>query len=521
MSSYEKQNVDGKVDRRTFLQSAAVAGASLALSGNALAQAVAQPAKPATVAGPKGIDDLNVGVIGLGAQGQVLIEAASGIPGVRFKAVCDIWEYHQKLVGGRLKKTGHDVKTYEDYRELLAQEKDLDTVIVATPDWMHAEIANACMEAGKHVYCEKEMSNSLEKARSMVATQRKTGKLLQIGHQRRSNPRYIHAIDRLIREANLLGRVTHAYAQWNRSVADSLGWPKKYAIDQAKLDKYGYVSMEQFRNWRWYRKYGGGPIVDLGSHQIDLYSWLWGCNPSAIVAMGGADYYKGREWYDNVMTIYEYHTATPSSARPTHHRGTNTPRKAGSSRSRRRSSRPPPATSRWTCALRPNPASGRSRSNCSSQRTNRTSKTSSTRFAVVPSSTAPAKSPTKPPSRCSRPTTPSLPDASSSSSTTSSRYNHARFHCSLDDRRGRPARRPARSRGRAVGRRSHRAGPPHSAQRSRRRRHRALDVERQAALDEQDLRDVPRLRESLRWLALQLLLRQSSRRPARRAVGSG
>ncbi|MBI5687032.1 MAG: Gfo/Idh/MocA family oxidoreductase [Verrucomicrobia bacterium] len=308
MSSNEKQNVDLKVDRRTFLQSAAAAGASLALSGNALAQAVAQPAKPATVAGPKGIDDLNVGVIGLGAQGQVLIEAASGIPGVKFKAVCDIWEYHQKLVGGRLKKTGHDVKLYEDYRELLAQEKDLDAVVVATPDWMHAEIANACMEAGKHVYCEKEMSNNLEKARSMVATQRKTGKLLQIGHQRRSNPRYIHAIDRLIREAKLLGRVTHAYAQWNRSVADPLGWPKKYAIEQAKLDKYGYVSMEQFRNWRWYKKYGGGPIVDLGSHQIDLFSWLWECNPSAIVAMGGADYYKGNEWYDNVMTIYEYHT---------------------------------------------------------------------------------------------------------------------------------------------------------------------------------------------------------------------
>ncbi len=266
------------MNRREFIQSVSAAGA-VALSPGAFAQAPAETKSKS--------DDLNVGIIGCGEQGRVLITSALPIPGIKFRAVCDIWEYSQQYAKGYLKKNGHNVNVYEDYREMIAKEKGLDAVIVATPDWMHAEIANAWLETGKHVYCEKEMSNSLEKARSMVLTQRKTGKLLQIGHQRRSNPRYIHAIDRLIREANLLGRVTHAYAQWNRSIADALGWPKKYAMDQAKLDKYGYVSMEQFRNWRWFKKYGGGPIVDLGSHQIDLFSWIWGCNPSAIVAMGG------------------------------------------------------------------------------------------------------------------------------------------------------------------------------------------------------------------------------------------
>ena len=77
-------------------------------------------------------------------------------------------------------------------------------------------------------------------------------------------------------------------------------------MDQIKLKKYGYASMTNFRNWRWYKKYGGGPIVDLGSHQIDLFSWVFGVNPRSVIASGGIDYYKNREWYDNVMAIYEF-----------------------------------------------------------------------------------------------------------------------------------------------------------------------------------------------------------------------
>ena len=214
-----------------------------------------------------------------GEQGRVLLESCLRIPGVRIAALCDIWEYSRQYASGYLGKYGQKPVVYEDYRDMLAKEKSLDAAIVATPDWVHAEHANACLEAGLHVYCEKEMSNSLEKARTMVETSRRTGKLLQIGHQRRSNPRYIHAIDRLIRGKALLGRVGQAYAQWNRSKADMLGWPKKYVIDQATLQKYGYDSMAEFRNWRWYKKFGGGPIVDLGSHQIDLFSWVFGVNP--------------------------------------------------------------------------------------------------------------------------------------------------------------------------------------------------------------------------------------------------
>jgi predicted dehydrogenase len=304
MGSAEKRPAADRISRRDFLKSSATAGLGAALAGTAFGRSPSQ-AGPAPA---KSADELRVAVIGCGAQGRVLIESMLRIPSVRIAAICDIWSYSRQYSGNYLKKYGHVANVYEDYRELLAAANDIDAAVVATPDWVHAEQAIACLRRGLPVYCEKEMSNSLDKARAMVLAARETGKLLQIGHQRRSNPRYIHAIDTLIRERQLLGRVTVAYAQWNRAKADLLGWPEKYVIDQATLDKYGYGSMTEFRNWRLYKKYGGGPMVDLGSHQIDLFSWVHGTPPKSVVASGGLDYYKDWEWYDNVMAIYEFET---------------------------------------------------------------------------------------------------------------------------------------------------------------------------------------------------------------------
>jgi len=309
MIDSKSENDSPPVSRRSFLKTSAAAGLGAAIGGTVLGQTgtPSQSQVPAAKPSPKP-DDLKIALIGAGEQGRVLMESCLRIPGIRIAAICDIWSYSQQYARGYLRKYGQDPVVYEDYRELLAKEKGLAAALVATPDWLHAEQANACLESGLHVYCEKEMSNSLEKARTMVQTARRTGRLLQIGHQRRSNPRYRHAIDRLIREKRLLGRVNLAYAQWNRSKADLLGWPKTYPIDPAKLQAFGYNNMTEFRNWRWYKKFGGGPIVDLGSHQIDLFAWVFGCNPSTVFAAGGVDYYKGREWFDNVMAVYEFET---------------------------------------------------------------------------------------------------------------------------------------------------------------------------------------------------------------------
>jgi predicted dehydrogenase len=294
-------NQENKImNRRSFLRSSAAVGAGLAFAPYLFGQETGS--KPA---------DINVALLGAGAQGQVLLDACLKIPGIRFKAVCDIWEaYNRRRVSRLLDRYHHEHNDYIDYKEMLEKEKDLDAVIIATPDFWHADHAVACLKAGLHVYCEKEMSNTLEGARRIVQAAKETGKLLQIGHQRRSNPRYLHCYEKLIKEAKLLGRITTINGQWNRTKAacEDLGWPKKAEIDKATLQKYGFESMQQFRNWRWYKGLGGGPIVDLGSHQIDIYSWFLQTNPKSVIASGGIDYWKEREWYDHVMVVYEYQT---------------------------------------------------------------------------------------------------------------------------------------------------------------------------------------------------------------------
>ena len=284
------------MNRRSFITTTA-AGAALAFARPArlLAQAAGKP------------ETVNVALIGCGAQGRVLLDDALKIPGIRFVAVCDIWDYNLQYGERYLKKHGQTATAYRDYEVMLQKEKDLHAVIVATPDFWHAPHSIACLKAGKDVYCEKMMSNTIEGARSMVRAMKETGRLLQIGHQRRSNPRYLVALNHLVRE-NLLGRVTTANGQWNRAVSDDLGWPSRSAIPKDILKKNGFEDMYHFRNWRWFRAYGGGPLSDLGAHQIDIFNWFFGGPPTSVVANGGNDYYPHHEWFDNAMVIYAYQT---------------------------------------------------------------------------------------------------------------------------------------------------------------------------------------------------------------------
>jgi predicted dehydrogenase len=205
---------------------------------------------------------------------------------------------------------------------MLDQEPGLNAVLIATPDFWHADHTVACLQAGKHVYCEKMMADTVDNARRMAQAAKDTGKLLQIGHQRRSNPRYRDLLNGLIKLHNadstdplerraILGRITHAYAQWNRSKSSSeIKEPKAaYQIDEAILQQYGYKNMYEFLNWRWFKAYSAGPISDLGAHQIDIFNWFLGTTPSGVMAAGGTDYFQNNEHLDNIMVIYDYNTA--------------------------------------------------------------------------------------------------------------------------------------------------------------------------------------------------------------------
>jgi predicted dehydrogenase len=311
--SPEKKSGKG-LDRRDFLQGLAGVPVLGLFGASLLQEAGYKKAKKASKAGaatPGKVSELNVALLGQGAQGEVLLNAMLKIPGLRFRAVCDIWtEYNLRRAVNLLKKYKFEVNAYEDYQDMLAKEKDLDAVVIATPDFWHARHTVDCLKAGLNVYCEKEMSNSLEGARRMVLAARETGKLLQIGHQRRSNPRYLHCYESILKDARMIGRIVTVNGQWNRSAQPDLGWPQKYTIPAGRLKRFGFDSMAEFRNWRWYKGMGGGPIVDLGSHQIDIYNWFLEAQPSAVTASGGTDYYSKttHEWYDTVMAIFEYET---------------------------------------------------------------------------------------------------------------------------------------------------------------------------------------------------------------------
>ena len=289
------------LSRRDFLTATAAAGVGLLIS-----RAGARAAEPAPAGKTPPSGKIRLGLVGVGAQGRVLIDSLMQIEGIQLVAIADMWDYAREYGRKYLKANKIIVNAYENHEELLAQEKDLQAVVVATPDVWHAPVTNACLKAGKHVYCEKMMSNTLDAARSMVQTMRATGQLLQIGHQRRSNPRYIFARNRLVREAKLCGRLTVANAQWNRKVTEDFLWPKKALISPEQLARYGFEDMHQFRNWRWFHKLGGGPLSDLGAHQIDMFNWFLDALPRSVIASGGMDYYKNHEWYDNAMVIYEY-----------------------------------------------------------------------------------------------------------------------------------------------------------------------------------------------------------------------
>lgn len=307
--------------RRNFVKGTAVAGA-LITSKTQTALAQEQGTKPS--------NQINVALIGCGAQGEKQLESCIGrskVEGLNFVAVCDIDKRAAKHKAGLIARYqgGDDYREvfknlgqYEDYREMLDKE-EIDAVLIASPDFMHHVHTRASLEAGKAVYCEKMMSNTLEGARDMVRAQRETDGILQIGHQRRSNPRYRALRDDLVFGAEAFGRLTHAYGQWNRSISSgkvSIPKKKNQWLSEEQLNKYGFgdpnLSHEQlmyrFKNWRFFRKFGGGVVSDLGAHQIDIFNWFFGTTPTSVLAAGGVDYFPDSELYDNVMSIYEYDT---------------------------------------------------------------------------------------------------------------------------------------------------------------------------------------------------------------------
>jgi len=284
------------ISRRSFLRVAGAAAGTAALSGVARA-AEETAADPSADKRP-----LKLGIIGTGWQGKVLMKNALKVPGIEFVAICDIvstrMDQAQQVLtdGGREK-----AKTYADYHELL-KDKNIQAVVIATPLHMHAPIAIDAFKAGFDVFCEKCMARTIDECKAMLTA--KGDHMLQIGHHLRYHPIYHIAKARFI-DSGLLGdRINNIHCAWNRNGA----WRKAPEEGvQVPFGQWGFANPDELWNWRLYKKFSGGLMTELASHQLDVMNWYLGDQPPvAISGVGRIDNKDGRTIFDNVHLIYEY-----------------------------------------------------------------------------------------------------------------------------------------------------------------------------------------------------------------------
>ncbi|TRX56300.1 Gfo/Idh/MocA family oxidoreductase [Fulvivirga sp. M361] len=263
-----------KTSRRAFLK-ASTAGCA----GLVMAQAA-----PAAISF---MDSIGVGIVGMGDRGTGIATLIKGIEGMEFNAFCEI--IPSRYESARQYGQKH-TKAYKDYRRLI-EDKSVEAIVIATPFSIHAEIAMAALEAGKHIYCEKTLAYGIAPIRQLVEKAKATKTVFQTGHQYHSSRLYRHVMDLIHR--GYLGHISLIECQWNRNG----NWRKP--VTGSKWDK--------MINWRMYREYSGGLTAELCSHQIDFANWVTGSHPIKVAGFGGIDYWKdGREVYDNIHLITEY-----------------------------------------------------------------------------------------------------------------------------------------------------------------------------------------------------------------------
>ena len=271
-----------EMNRRDFLNLGAVSLASSAL----------QPAF-AQVLGSK---PKRVGLIGCGWYGKCDLLRLIQVAPVEVVSLCDVdrqmLEDAATLVATR-QASKKKPRTYRDYREMLKQ-RDLDLVLIATPDHWHALPMIAAVEAGADIYVQKPISLDVVEGQAMLAAARKHGRVVQVGTQRRSTPHLIEARDRIIREGKL-GKIGHVdiYCYYHMRTRDNpLDTAPPESLDYefwtgpAPLRPYNKIVHP--RGWRAFKEYGNGIVGDMCIHMLDMVRWMlelgW---PKRISSSGG------------------------------------------------------------------------------------------------------------------------------------------------------------------------------------------------------------------------------------------
>ncbi len=262
-------------------------------------------------------DQLNIGLIGANGMGFSDLKSALKIPGVNVVAMCDVDKNVIETRMADLSKMNVDtskIKTYGDYRQLL-DNKDVDAVIVGTPDHWHAMIMmNACA-AGKDVYCEKPVGNSIGECRAMVAAQKKYNKVVQAGQWQRSQQHFKDAVDYV--QSGVLGNIrtvkVWCYQGWMQPGPVVPNTPPPPGVDYAMW--LGPAPTREFNssrfhfNFRWFWDYAGGLMTDWGVHLLDYGLLGMGSPiPKTVSALGGRFAYPDlyEETPDTLTTLYEF-----------------------------------------------------------------------------------------------------------------------------------------------------------------------------------------------------------------------
>lgn len=256
-------------------------------------------------------DKVRLGVIGFGIIGNIDLECALKVPGVELGGVCDLYE--GRLVFAK-EKYGNELYTTRDYRELIAR-KDIDAVLVCTTDHWHDHISIAAMNAGKHVYCEKPMVHHIEEGAAVIATQKKTGKVFQVGSQTASSA--VTAEMKKYFQQGIIGDLSMVEIFTDRNSANG-AWqytvPTDASATTTNWDKYigdapkRPFEANRFFRWRNYKEYGTGAAGDLVIHQLtELHTVTDSMGPNKIFSMGAINYWKdGRDAYDLVNSMFVY-----------------------------------------------------------------------------------------------------------------------------------------------------------------------------------------------------------------------
>jgi predicted dehydrogenase len=256
-------------------------------------------------------DQLQIALIGSGGMGVADATTALTVPGIKLLAVCDL--YDGRLAEAK-KRWGNDIATTRDYRDILNR-RDIDAVIIATPDHWHKDISVAAMNAGKHVYCEKPMVHEISEGTAVVAAQEKNKVVYQVGSQGLSSLGNEKARELL--KAGAIGQLNYAEGFWAR-MSPTGAWQYPIPADAspatvgweafvANTNKRPFDATRFFR-WRNYRDYGTGVSGDLFVHLFSSLHFVTGSmGPNKIMATGGLRYWKdGREVPDIMLGMFDY-----------------------------------------------------------------------------------------------------------------------------------------------------------------------------------------------------------------------